>query len=350
MPVTTLFDGDKFGDSDQFDTIIRNSVTIEETETIFDSALYGDTDQFDTINGGVISVDDVLTRIQNLNATLAESNVAVGLGVVVPKQDIFRIISESAVTITDSITGLIETLRDLSESISVGLGTITIVRPSSVRHIYDLGAKFDTAIFSSPPFDITISTYEITDTLTRSMATFRTMTESSISIGTGVIARILSATRTLTEPAITIGAGVASRVMSAFRSITDPTATISDSVIAPRDSFAIITEALISISDTLSRILSATRTLTESTITVGVGSIVRQMSSYRPITEATITIGDLIARSATIGRSILNAVVVGIGTVVSSWGTQRTATAYITKTTADSSITKRTASIELTEN
>ena len=42
--------------------------------------------------------------------------------------------------------------------------------------------------------------------------------------------------------------------------------------------------------------------------------------------------------------------VLGIGTVVGSWGTQRTATAYITKLTADSSITKRTTSVELTEN
>ena len=79
MPVTTLFDGDKF-DSTKFDTIIRNSVTIEETATIFDSALYGVTDQFDTVNGGVIAVDDLLARVQNLNATLSESNVAVSAG------------------------------------------------------------------------------------------------------------------------------------------------------------------------------------------------------------------------------------------------------------------------------
>ena len=348
MPVTTLFDGDKF-DSTKFDTIIRNSVTIEETETQFDSALY-DSTIFDTENGGVISVNDVLTRIQNLNAVISDPNTAVGVGAVVAKQDIFRTITDGAVSISDSITGLIQTLRNISESISVGLGTITIVRPSSVRFIYDLGAKFDEIIFTSPPFDNTISTYEITDTLQRSMATFRTMTESSISIGTGVVARILSATRTLAEPAITIGAGVASRVMSAFRSITDTSTTISDSVTTSRDSFAIITEALISISDILSRILASTRTLSESTITVGVGAITRQMSTFRPITEATISVGDILARSATIGRSILNAVAVGVGTIVAGWGTQRTATAYITKTTADSSITKRTASVELTEN
>ena len=87
----------------------------------------------------------------------------------------------------------------------------------------------------------------------------------------------------------------------------------------------------------------------EST-TVGVGTIARQMSSYRPITESTISVGDLVTRSATLARSILNAVAIGVGTVIGSWGTERTATAYITKTTADSSITKRTASVELTEN
>ena len=66
MPQTTIFDSRVFGDSDQLDTIIRNSVTIEETETQFDSELFGYDDQFDTENGGVISVNDTLTRLQNL--------------------------------------------------------------------------------------------------------------------------------------------------------------------------------------------------------------------------------------------------------------------------------------------
>ena len=178
MPQTTIFDSDYFGDSDQFDTIIRNSVTIEETETQFDSAVFGDSDQFDTENGGVISVNDTLTRLQNLNAVIGDPNTAIGAGVVVPKQDIFRIISESAVSISDSITGLIQTLRSVSESISVGLGIITLSRPDAHVYLYDLGQKFDSRIFGdADQFDMTFSTYEITDTLTRSMSTFRTMTE-----------------------------------------------------------------------------------------------------------------------------------------------------------------------------
>ena len=57
MSVTTIFDDDKFGDSDQFDTVTRYSIEIEESKTIFDSAVFGiDTDQFDTTAGGVVSL------------------------------------------------------------------------------------------------------------------------------------------------------------------------------------------------------------------------------------------------------------------------------------------------------
>ena len=139
MPVTTIFDGDKFGDSDQFDIIIRNSVTLEESQTMFDSAVFGDTDQFDTTAGGVIAVNDLLARIQNLNAPLPSESITV-TDSLSRLQSIFRTITESTVSISDSIEGVITTLRNIAESLSL-TDTITRSSPTSVRYIYDLGEK-----------------------------------------------------------------------------------------------------------------------------------------------------------------------------------------------------------------
>jgi len=63
VSVTTLFDDAIFGDSDQFDTVTRYSIEIEEDKTIFDPAVFGDIDQFDTTRGGVIVVSDAIERL-----------------------------------------------------------------------------------------------------------------------------------------------------------------------------------------------------------------------------------------------------------------------------------------------
>jgi hypothetical protein len=340
VPQTTLFDGtnNRF-DPTKFDTIIRNSVTITESQTLFDSVLMSDP-PFDTENGGVITVDDVLARVQNLNTTLSESTT-IGVGTINRLMHTFRNLTGS-ISISDSITGLIQTLRNISESISVGAGSIGIVRPSSVRYIYDLGAVFDSVFFSSPPFDDTVKSYEVSDTLQRSIATFRTITEATISIGAGVVNRVLAATRTLTE-SISLSDSV-SRIASFTRNITGISVSISDSITRGRVITRNITESAISISDSIVRVLSATRALTES-ISIGVGTIVRIMASFRTITES-LSVSDIIQRSATTTRTILDTINI-LDSLSAGWGTQKTATAYITKTTANSSITKRTTNAEV---
>ena len=63
-------------------------------------------------------------------------------------QAIFRTITESTITVSDSISRLLSTFRIITEStIAVGLGIVTTISPSSIRHIFDLGAKFDSVSF-----------------------------------------------------------------------------------------------------------------------------------------------------------------------------------------------------------
>ena len=67
------------------------------------------------------------------------------------------------------------------------------------RTILDLGEIFDPVIFGdSDQFDFTNKTYEISDSITTGLNTFRNITGVSITI-TDSIARLLSATRTITD-------------------------------------------------------------------------------------------------------------------------------------------------------
>ena len=339
MPSTTLFDGtNNLFDPVIFDTVIRNTVDIVEKQTVFDSAIF-DSVIFDTASGGAITVDDLLARVQNLNTALSEST-SVGAGTIT--KQIAKAIAETATTISDSLSRLLVSLRSLTESETIGVGTITTLRPTSVRNIYDLGALFDSVYFSDPPFDLTVNSYPITDSVSRGLNSTRTITESAISIGVGAVTRLLGATRSISE-SITVGAGTIVKQISKSlsESVTIGVGTISRT--------RLITRALleaISLSDSVTRTYNPLRTISDS-VSVGVGTIGKAIS--KSITESTITIGDSVSRSIAFLRTILNSVTVLAGTVTGGWGTARIATAYITKRAGDSSITKRTADVKVTE-
>ena len=339
MPVTTLFDGtNNLFDPVIFDTVIRYTVDIVERQTLFDSAVF-DSVPFDTANGGAIVVDDLLARVQNLNTALSEST-SVGAGTIT--KQIAKAIAETATTISDSLSRLLASLRSLTESETIGAGNVATLRPSSVRYLYDLGALFDSVKFSEPPFDVTVKSYPITDSVSRGLNSARTITESSISIGVGVVTRLLGATRSISE-SITVGAGTIVKQIS--KAISDSVAIGVGTISRTR----LITRALseaISLSDSVTRTYNPLRTISDS-ISVGAGTIGKAIS--KSITESTITIGDSVSRSMAFLRSILNSVTVLAGTVTGGWGTARIATAYITKRAGDSSITKRTADVKVTE-
>ena len=339
MPVTTLFDGtNNLFDPVIFDTVIRYTVDIVERQTLFDSAVF-DSVPFDTANGGAIVVDDLLARVQNLNTALSEST-SVGAGTIT--KQIAKAIAETATTISDSLSRLLASLRSLTESETIGAGNVATLRPSSVRYLYDLGALFDSVKFSEPPFDVTVKSYPITDSVSRGMNSTRTITESAISVGVGIVTRLLGATRSISE-SITVSVGTITKQIS--KSLSESTA-ISDSLSRVRLIIRTLTETTIALSDSVARTYNPLRTISDS-ISVGAGTIGKAIS--KSITESTITIGDSVSRSMAFLRSILNSVTVLAGTVTGGWGTARIATAYITKRAGDSSITKRTADVKVTE-
>jgi len=197
VPVTSIFDDAIFGDSDQFDTVIRNSVTIEESKTIFDPAVFGDTDQFDTTTGGVIvvsdaierlmaayrspaaeseSITDSVSRLQNIFRVITDTAVTVGVGLITTLQTLGRTITESQQIFDNAIYGDTDQFDTTAGGGVFLTDTVATTSPTSTRYIYDLGYKFDSVIFGdSDQFDLTISTYEITDSVTRQISTFRTL-------------------------------------------------------------------------------------------------------------------------------------------------------------------------------
>jgi len=227
VPVTTIFDDGVFGDSDQFDIVNRYSVTIEESKTIFDSAVFGDTDQFDTTTGGIISVDDILartlastrslsesesitdsiSRLQNIFRTITAITVTVGVGLVTTLQTLGRTIVESQQIFDNAVFGDTDQFDTTPGGGIFVTDTVATLNPSISRYIFDIGYKFDSVIFGdSDQFDLAQGTYEITDSVTRQMSTFRTLVES-ISI-TDSVSRLLKACRSITESTIAMSDAV----------------------------------------------------------------------------------------------------------------------------------------------
>ena len=299
MPVTSVFgDTDKF-DPVIFDTRLNYTVAIEETATKFDPAVFGDTDQFDTIAGGVIAVSDTIVRLMASYRSPAAQSVSI-TDSVSRLQNIFRTITESTITISDSVSRLLEALRSISQATSVA-DAVAAARPTSSVTIYDLGFKFDSGIFGDDDqFDLAQSTYEITDTVTRQMDTFRNITGVSISISDSV-SRLFAAFRTLSETtAITDSV---SRLMNTFRSVSDAT-SIGDSISRLMNTFRTMSDS-VSISDSVSRLITTFRSISESeSIT---DSVSRLMASFRSITESTISISDAVSRVRAIFRTITEA-------------------------------------------
>ena len=315
MPYTQLFDPDTPtgaskdlfdpGDSSDplFDIVKRYTVDILEKKTLFDSTndLF-DPVKFDTIPGGILEVSDTVTRLISTYRTLSESisisdSVSRRLG-------LYRTISESTISVG---AGLVErlliayrTITGVSVTTSDSAATIS---PTSNRYIYDLGSVFDTAYFSSPPFDIDVKSYTITDSVSRLYGSFRTITDTGISISDS-ISRIVGAVRSLSE-SVSISDSV-SRLLSTFRSISDTSISVSDSISRILGSFRSISEST-TVSDSISRLSTTFRTMSESvSISDSVG---RLMSSFRSIAESTISISDAVSRSRDVARVITEAAI-----------------------------------------
>ena len=175
VTITSLFDktNNRF-DPVVYDTKLQYLVDITVSKTLFDDVLF-DTVLFDTSRGGVISLDDQLARSMQSQRTITTSTITLGD---TPSRILasLRSITASSISLSDSLAKVKSALRSISASAITFSDSLTKLQPSTIRYIYDLGALFDTAYFSSPPFDVAIQSYPITDSLARSEINKKTIT------------------------------------------------------------------------------------------------------------------------------------------------------------------------------
>jgi len=319
VPVTVLFDqtNDLF-DPVIFDCVNKYSVTITETKTVFDGTnnLF-DPVIFDTAIGGIIAITDTIGRLLASQRPLPTEIETISDGVA-RKQNSFRTIAESAVTIGAGVVGrLLATFRELLEDIDVS-DSVAKVRPTSNRYLYDLGALFDPYYFDSVVFDTGVKSYSITDSVDRKMETFRALADTTLI--SEAIARMFAAARELTQTVIiTEGIG---RVLATFRSLPTETETISDGIARKFEAIrsladtTVISEAIgrafgairglptetIIISDLVGRAMAASRSISEIATTIS-DSIGRQLEAIRALSES-VTITEVISRVMAASRSL----------------------------------------------
>ena len=308
MAETTLFDKtNNLYDPDVYDCLGKFEYTISESSSIsdsiarvgtqirhisdprqlFDGVLF-DTDLYQTA-GVTTDITDSVSRLMQTFRTIAATTISISDSIA-KSAGISRVITEEQ-TLFDSDNNLYD--PDVYDTIQGDIIPVSddVVEqiPTSNRYIFDYGSVFDSAIYSSPPFDNTVTSYEVADSVSRLMNTFRSVSES-VSISDS-ISRIYNGVRTLTE-SVSISDSVG-RVMSAFRTITDTSISVSDNVSRIYGALRSVSES-VSISDSVSRLMAAYRTLTQS-VSVS-DNVSRLMSTFRTITESTISVSDSISR------------------------------------------------------
>ena len=185
MSVTTIFD-EVIYDSAVFDTVKRYSIDIVEKKSVFDGTnnLF-DPVVFDTVAGGIITVSDTVSRLLATYRTMPES---VSISDSVSRQlGSLRSISEASIAVSAGvITTILTVLRTITGVSITTSDSAATISPTSNRYIFDLGSVFDDIYFSSPPFDIDVKSYVITDSVSRLFASYRTITGVSISISDSI--------------------------------------------------------------------------------------------------------------------------------------------------------------------
>ena len=187
MAESTLFDKtNNLFDPNVFDCVTRYSVTITEKQTVFDGTndLFDDV-VFDTVAGGIITVSDTVSRLLATYRTMPES---ISISDSISRQlGSLRTITDTAITVGAGVVGTILTLYRTITGVSITTSDSVVPQTlTSTRYIYDLGGLFDDVYFSSPPFDVDVKSYEITDSVSRLFASYRTITGVSISISDSV--------------------------------------------------------------------------------------------------------------------------------------------------------------------
>jgi hypothetical protein len=116
------------------------------------------------------------------------------------------------------------------------------------------------------------------------------------------LARILGATRPITETSISVNQTLA-RILGALRPISEPSISTSDSVTRVWGVLRSISEPSISSGETLARILGALRPISEPSISSG-ETLARILGALRPISETSITVNQTLTGLRSVPRTI----------------------------------------------
>ena len=149
---TRLFDPVVFDDN-VFDTRTNYLVTLEETRQLFDEAVF-DSNVFDTNRGGVVDTTDSVANQFSGLAYLTE-NVPIGQTVTRVLTSLRSMTESSTINLTDSVLGILQTIRNATESISVS-ASVNYITPTVVRRLFDKGRLFDLNIFDNTVYLILI--------------------------------------------------------------------------------------------------------------------------------------------------------------------------------------------------
>ena len=260
---TSLFDktNNRFDpgvSNDLFDTKLQYLVEIDGAKTLFDTALFSDP-PFDTSRGDIITFTD--SAAQSLQSQRGISTSISLSDTPTRVLASLRSITASSISLSDSLAKVKSALRSISASAITFSESLTKITPTVNRYLYDLGALFDTAYFSSPPFDTAIQSHPITDSLARSDINKETITEPSISLSDSV-SRVYNSIRGLTE-SISLNDSI-SRLFNAFRTITQ-SISLSDNVSGLATTFRNITTSTINFSDSVAKSIGKYRTISVST-------------------------------------------------------------------------------------
>lgn len=290
----------------KFNKTISDTPTISVSELLTQYSL-----RLKTISDTpAITISEELARIQTRKFTLSESQITTSeLLTATSTQQYNRPISDPTISVSETlarIQSIIKLISETSIDSSEQLGkSLAYIKPISETFITisEIITRVQTLIKLISETSVSES-----ESLSRVQSLIKTISDTPAITSSETLASGLSFTKTISDtPTITVNQTLA-RVYGANRPITDtPSITAIDSLAKIISLHVALTESQINISESIAGRLSFLKTISESNISVGGGTITRILTAIRAITVATepsITISDLISRIQTLLKTI----------------------------------------------
>lgn len=239
-----------------------------------------------TINEGAVTIaaDTITTRARRV---ITDSSVSIGASSIVRR--IGRVISDSAITIGASTITVRKRFIINESAITIGASTILTKVKRPIDEFVEIADNLSRRLSAKRTINEDAVTED--DVLTGRKVILKTITESAVDLA-DTIFRELFARRTISESTVPLDDTLSAEKIQ-HRTITETATTIVDTLV--KRSRLVISDSLGTLSDSISKILFAKRTINEDAVTeddVLTGKIVTQ----RSITEDAISIADTLLR------------------------------------------------------